>query len=106
MSQEATLLRERTIIDRERADVLAPNVDIAIWRDTHDFFHLGRSGQWRELLGDGELACYDARVRAFADHFLNEFEGIPRSAGGCPCARRPRGKRTRTVLRVGVADFN
>jgi aryl sulfotransferase len=52
---------------KERADELAPNVDIAIWRDSHDFFHQGRSGQWRPLLGDEELARYDVRVREFAD---------------------------------------
>jgi aryl sulfotransferase len=58
---------------KERADELAPNVDIAIWRDSHDFFHQGRSGQWCELLGDEELARYDARVREFADPELAQW---------------------------------
>lgn len=51
---------------KRRADELAPNVDIAIWRDSNDFFHQGRSGQWRVLLGADELAQYDARVREVA----------------------------------------
>ncbi|MEX1008610.1 MAG: sulfotransferase domain-containing protein [Acidimicrobiia bacterium] len=51
---------------KRRADELAPNVDIAIWRDSYDFFHQGRSGQWRALLGDDDLAHYDERVRQLA----------------------------------------
>jgi hypothetical protein len=51
---------------KRRADELAPNVDIAIWRDTEAFFHQGRSGQWRALLGDDDLARYDARLHCVA----------------------------------------
>lgn len=51
---------------KNRADELAPNVDIAIWRDSQEFFHQGHSGQWRALLDDEEVAHYDGRVGELA----------------------------------------
>jgi hypothetical protein len=45
-----------------RATELAPNSDIGIFRDLDSFFHAGRSGQWRDLLGPDELHHYDARL--------------------------------------------
>jgi len=44
----------------------APNADIALWRDTSEFFHRGTSGQWREVFTEEDLARYDARVSALA----------------------------------------
>ena len=48
---------------KRRAVDLAPNADIAIWRDSNEFFHQGHSGQWRALLDDDDITRYDARVR-------------------------------------------
>jgi aryl sulfotransferase len=48
---------------RANAATLAPNTDVALWRDTTEFFHSGTSGQWRTLLdGDDDVRRYDARV--------------------------------------------
>src|SRR5512142_3332097 len=43
---------------RQRADALAPEVDVHLWRDPRAFFHRGRSGQWRELLDAQDLRRY------------------------------------------------
>ncbi len=56
-----------------RAGELAPNVDIAIWRDMSDFFHQGQSGQWRALLADEDLAHYWTRVRELATPDLADW---------------------------------
>ena len=58
---------------KHRADELAPNVDIAIWRDSHDFFHQGCSGQWHALVGGDDLAHYDERVRELATPDLAQW---------------------------------
>jgi aryl sulfotransferase len=49
---------------KERSRDLVPNP--AIWRDADAFFHQGGSGQWRAVLTDDDVACYEARVRALA----------------------------------------
>jgi aryl sulfotransferase len=51
---------------KQRAPELAPNSDVGIFRDLGSFFHAGRSGQWRDLLGPGDLDHYDARLRELA----------------------------------------
>ena len=56
-----------------RAGELVPNVDIGIWLDTNGFFHQGKSGQWRALLGGEDLAHYEARVRELAPPELAEW---------------------------------
>lgn len=43
---------------KERADLLAPDVEKGIWRDNARFFHKGASGQWRGVLGEQELVLY------------------------------------------------
>jgi aryl sulfotransferase len=52
---------------RDNAATVAPNTDVAIWRDTAEFFHRGTSGQWRSLLDDDDLRRYDARVVEIVD---------------------------------------
>jgi hypothetical protein len=52
---------------RARADTLAPQVTLAgLWPDASRFFHRGTSGQWRTLLGVGDLDRYWERVRRLA----------------------------------------
>lgn len=45
---------------RGRAETLAPEADL--WKDRAEFFHRGTSGQWRAMLGTGDLERYRARV--------------------------------------------
>jgi hypothetical protein len=47
---------------KKNADVLAPDTVHAIWQSTERFFNQGRSGRWREVIGDEDVARYDARV--------------------------------------------
>jgi hypothetical protein len=51
---------------RRRADEVAPDTGNRIWKDNAGFFHRGTSGQWRDLLEDGDLTHYEARVRELA----------------------------------------
>lgn len=51
---------------RRRADHVAPDTANRIWKSTERFFHRGTSGQWRDVLDGGDLAHYEARVRALA----------------------------------------
>lgn len=51
---------------RRRADTVAPDTANRIWKSTADFFHRGRSGQWRDVLLESDLAHYEARVRELA----------------------------------------
>jgi hypothetical protein len=52
---------------KARADDLAPNTDVALWQRNDQFFDKARSGDWRDLVGDGGLARYEAAVRAITD---------------------------------------
>jgi aryl sulfotransferase len=56
-----------------RAGEFAPNADIGIWRDTNEFFHQGKSGQWHASLTGDDLAHYEARVRELAAPDLAEW---------------------------------
>jgi aryl sulfotransferase len=47
---------------KRNADTFAP--EPTLWRDKAEFFHKGRSGQWRELLGEEDLRNYADRVAA------------------------------------------
>lgn len=51
---------------RRRAAAVAPDTGNRIWKSTEGFFHRGTSGQWRDLLGQEDLAHYEARVRELA----------------------------------------
>jgi hypothetical protein len=55
---------------KERAHQVAPNSDLAIWRDTSEFFHRGSSGQWQELFGPEHLRRYDERIAELDDQAL------------------------------------
>ena len=48
---------------RGRADRLVPG---GVLKDVGAFFRQGRSGGWRELLSDEEVAHYNARVATLA----------------------------------------
>ena len=52
---------------RANADKTAPGVTEAIWQDNKKFFRSGSSGQWRKVIGEGDLARYHQRVRELAD---------------------------------------
>ena len=58
---------------RGRADLLAPGVDHALWRNNEDFFRSGTSGQWRRLLDSAALDRYDRRVAELAPPDLAEW---------------------------------
>lgn len=51
---------------RDNAEMVAPNSDVQIWRDTSDFFHRGSNGQWRDAFDDELLRRYDERSAALA----------------------------------------
>ena len=51
---------------RRRADVTVPGANRHQWHDPARFFHKGTSGQWRDLLDDGDVARYATRVRSLA----------------------------------------
>jgi hypothetical protein len=55
---------------RTNADTTAPCGGRAHWIDPTAFFNRGTSGQWRDLLDDGDLVRYAARVRALASDDL------------------------------------
>lgn len=50
----------------ERAEMLAPNAN-EVWKDTGSFFHRGGSGQWRDLIGEDQIARYEEILRGFTD---------------------------------------
>ena len=55
---------------RSNADTTVPGGGRAHWIDPTAFFSRGTSGQWRDLLDDGDLVRYAARVRALASDDL------------------------------------
>jgi aryl sulfotransferase len=58
---------------RSRAEQVAPNADIALWRSTQDFFHRGTSGQWREVFTAADLVAYDRRLSELAPPDLADW---------------------------------
>ena len=58
---------------RRRADVVAPDTENHIWKDTTGFFHQGTSGQWGGVIDDESLAHYADRVRELAPADLIEW---------------------------------
>lgn len=57
---------------RSRADMTVA-AGAEHWVDPTAFFHLGRSGQWADLLDDADLARYAARVRELASDDLIDW---------------------------------
>jgi len=51
---------------RGRADELVPDDRAEILKDNREFFRSGRSGQWRTLLTDDEVAQYFERISTMA----------------------------------------
>ena len=51
---------------RARADDTAPEVDSGIWRSPERFFRVGGPRDWASLLGSGDIAHFDDRLRALA----------------------------------------
>jgi hypothetical protein len=51
---------------RARSSQLVPGSDRGQWKDVDRFFHRGTSGQWRDLLDDGDVERYTERVRSLA----------------------------------------
>jgi aryl sulfotransferase len=58
---------------RSRADTTVPGGGLEHWIDPAAFFSRGTSGQWRDLLGEADLARYAAPVRALAPDDLVEW---------------------------------
>src|SRR5204863_6759086 len=52
---------------RRRAEDIAPNADIDMWKDTTAFFRAGRIGEWRGRLSIEQLRHYEAVVAASFD---------------------------------------
>ena len=75
---------------RSKADTTIPGGGRSHWIEPAAFFSRGTSGQWRDLLDDGDLVRYAARVRALASMT---------SSGGCTASRStecPSGRLSRT----------
>ncbi|MFT4294211.1 MAG: sulfotransferase domain-containing protein [Micropruina sp.] len=47
---------------RERADELAPDEGIGLFRDREGFFGRGRTGQWRDVLDERDELDYQRRA--------------------------------------------
>jgi hypothetical protein len=58
---------------RARAADVVPGADRDQWRDVGKFFNRGSSGQWREVVGEDDLARYIERVRSLAAPDLVEW---------------------------------
>ncbi|MDP1818770.1 MAG: sulfotransferase domain-containing protein [Acidimicrobiales bacterium] len=58
---------------RARAERTVPGATPAQWHDPAKFFHKGTSGQWRELLDEGDLARYFERVHTLVSPDLAEW---------------------------------
>lgn len=52
---------------KSRASELAPQVTQSFWQEPDRFFNKGRTGQWRETLGDIDEARYEARVASLVE---------------------------------------
>ena len=51
---------------RARADRLAPDERLGLFTSPSAFFRSGQAGQWRDLLGDEDLAAYRTLIRSLA----------------------------------------
>jgi hypothetical protein len=52
---------------KRRARETGPNQTECVWLDRERFFHRARQGEWRELMGPGDLERYAARVRQLTE---------------------------------------
>ena len=52
---------------KAEATTVAPNADQTFWRNTSDFFHTGKSEQWRDLISTEDLARYEQRLHELVD---------------------------------------
>lgn len=68
------LVRAATFAEmRSRADALAPDGEMKLWHDNREFFHRGRSGQWREVLDDAGVERYHRRVAELTDPAMSAW---------------------------------
>jgi aryl sulfotransferase len=67
---------------RDRASELAPNASLQMWKDVQGFFRSGGTGEWRERVGDADLAAYEARVATLVDPDLAAWAHGGRLASG------------------------
>jgi len=51
---------------RRRAEVVVPDANEHLWKSPTEFFHRGRSGQWRDVFDADLLQRYDRRARELA----------------------------------------
>lgn len=58
---------------KERADMLAPEVDLQAWSENKRFFNKGTSGQWRDVLTERDLALYGRAVEERLDPALAKW---------------------------------
>jgi hypothetical protein len=67
---------------RRRADVVAPDTNEHLWKSNAEFFHLGTSGQWRDVFDEELLARYEARLSELAPPDLAGWlhQGAPLSS--------------------------
>jgi hypothetical protein len=52
---------------KRRAKETGPNQTDCVWLDRERFFHRARQGEWRDLMGPGDMERYAARVRQLAE---------------------------------------
>jgi hypothetical protein len=67
---------------RSKADQLAPEPGVGLWKDSRSFFDSGRSGKWENLLSPDELTTYSARIRELGDDALVDWLHQGAAAGG------------------------
>ncbi len=70
---------------KSRADHLAPQVTSNVWKDAGQFFNKGTSGQWRDILGEGELALYHKVMSERLEPDLANWLENGRLASGVTC---------------------
>ncbi len=58
---------------KRNADQIAPGADRGAWHDNARFFNKGTSGQWRDVLGEAELALYRAAIAERVSPALAEW---------------------------------
>jgi hypothetical protein len=52
---------------KKHADVLAPDTTHQLWKDNSQFFHQGRSGRWRDVVSEENVAHYERKVAELID---------------------------------------
>ena len=49
---------------RGNAEQFAPGVTLKLWKSNQNFFNKGRNGQWRDVVGEADIARYENRIRS------------------------------------------